>query len=196
MILRKYISVGIYGAIFLSLSVPFALAQNRKGLIVDGVNFENILIGKTTMKEVKAKYGENYETNKNGDYSVEIIYKTLGLTFYACAADPNKEIFDIVFESPAAIKTSKGIILGKSTLGDVYRIYKSPGEKTYSDSDQPGMFFFVKTDDSSDAYEPLIPEPDSKEEKVHKAKIIKRIELVELSGSRQCDAMFPPKDDK
>ena len=46
-----------------------------------------------------------------------------GLSFYLCQADKQQEIFDIEMRAPFKVKTSKGIVLGESTLDDVQRIY-------------------------------------------------------------------------
>ncbi|HQX54369.1 MAG TPA: hypothetical protein PLP07_00475 [Pyrinomonadaceae bacterium] len=193
----RFVSKAIGGAFLLAAVAPMADAQKTKGLIVEGVSYEKVLIGKTTMQEVKTIYGKNYETFENGNYSVVISYKSLGLSFYACTQDPKKEIFDITFEAPAKVRSSKGIILGKSKLSDVFRIYEGQGEQTYSDSDQTGVLFFVREDSfGDDAYQTLSPDADAKEMRIHNAKIIKRIELIEATESRQCDAKFGPQSNQ
>lgn len=192
LVISRVISTVIFGAILFVISVPVALSQKNKGLVVDGVSFENVLIGKSTMKDVIAQYGSNYQLEDLGGYSFELTYKALGLAFYGCQADPNKEIFDVTIIAPAKVRTSKGIVLGKTTLADVYRIYKKQGEKTFSDSDQEGIYFFIsEEDDVDEIYKPIVTFPNLKAERLHNAKVIKRIELVERSGARQCDSMFP-----
>ena len=159
-----------------------------QSLILDeGDGFGDIKIGKSTMKDVISIYGDGYELIDHKKYSYEMVYKDLGLSFYSCQNDPNKEIFVVVFKSPAQVTTSKGIVLGQSTLGDVLRLYSKRGKRTYSDSDQKGVYFYVlEQKDPDEAYKPETFKKGTAEYELHIAKIIKRIELVEKGGLRQC----------
>jgi hypothetical protein len=174
-----------------------------------------------------------------------MLYKNLGLSFYYCAADPNKEIFVIEMEAPARASTNKGILLGLSTIDDVLRVYGEPeggpgleyeGIYFYADEDTDGddgddariapppsetkevqasahpegsetvhsnvsvqrvnsLQYFDPIDKDSDVE---ITNRDSDEDDVEaakttasdRAKIVRRIELIEKSGLRQCDSKF------
>ena len=172
-------------------------AQNPNEYITEGKSFGNIKIEKSTINDAVSIYGKNYELINHKGYSYEFTYRNLGLSFYVCQADRKKKIFSVEFQSPFKVTTSKGIVLGESTLEDVFRIYGEYGERANSDSDQKGVFFFVEDEISSDqAYQPSIFEENSKELELHKAKKIKRINLVGKSGLLQCDGKFGKLQDK
>lgn len=122
-----------------------SLAQSREGFITEGVSLDNIVLGRSTTNDVISVYGNDYKLVNHKDYSYEMIYKKHGLSFYACQADPNKEIFVIEIQSPAKVTTSKGIILGESTMADVLRIY---GETEDFEYENEGIYF--KHDEQSD----------------------------------------------
>lgn len=117
-----------------------SLAQSREGFVLEGESFENILIGKSTMDDVIAAYGTNYELVKHRDYSNQIIYKNLGLSFYSCQADPNKEIFVVQIEAPFKAVTGRGITLGESTYADVVRLYGKVNESS-AGLEYQGVYF-------------------------------------------------------
>ncbi len=194
--MRRKLKVLIVGAMFLICvsGVGVSFAQDDGGLIVEGKSFEKVLIGKTSMDEVAAIYGENYELMNHKGYSYEMIYVSLGLSFFSCQSDPNKEIFDVEIRTPRKAKTGSGIVLGESTLADVFRIYEGVGKRNFSDSDQKGVLFFVEPDhDSNAAYEPEIYEAASAELQAHNQRVIQRIKLIEPGGLRQCSSKFPQK---
>ncbi len=57
------------------------------------------------------------------DYSVELAYKDLGISFFYYPKDDTNEIFGISFKSPFKDRTKNGIELGKSTIEDVAKVY-------------------------------------------------------------------------
>ena len=91
--------------------------------LVDGESLDSIRIGKSTIDDVIANYGPDYNLKKYSDYSNALVYEKLGLIFYSCQDDPKREIFTIVMQSPFNVKTSKGIILGKSTFNELFEAY-------------------------------------------------------------------------
>ncbi len=268
---RHRVTVLFFGVIFLictSIGVV-SFAQNLEGFVIEGESLDNIAIGKSTMDEVIAFYGADYKLITHGKYSYEMIYRKLGLSFYSCQNDPNKEIFSIHIQAPFKATTGKGIVLNESTFDDVFRAYgkwekNSMGfeyekeglyfdyeEETVEDSEeteetenQPNAVnsdektentgftidgesgrentFIIdgeevtelrtgtltngydapfdieqKEEGSSDSIEREESsdesETDKSEEKIIKAKIVKRIQLVEKNGLRQCDSKFPKK---
>lgn len=128
----------------------------------EGVGIEGIVVGKSTMADVIKKFGKNYVKKTYEKYSFSINYPKLGLAFYYCQTDKRKEIFDIEIRAPYKAKTSKGIILGKSTLDDIYKIYgRSADGLEYKGVN----FFYVNS---------------------RGKKIVTVIDIVENSGIRQC----------
>jgi hypothetical protein len=126
-----------------------SLAQSLEGFVNEGVSYDSILIGKSTENDVIATYGKDYKLINHKGYSYEMIYRNLGLSFYYCAADPNKEIFVIEIEPPSKAVTSKGIKLGESTFADVIELYGDGGE-TYSEADYDGVYFYSGEDDEDE----------------------------------------------
>lgn len=128
----------------------------------EGVGVEGIRVGKSTAADVIKKLGKGYQTKKYGKYSTAIVYPKLGLAFYSCQADKKKEIFDIEMRAPFQVKTSKGIVLGKSTLDEVYKIYG----KSKDGLEYKGVSFFYA--------------------KFRGKNTVTVIDIVENSGIRQC----------
>ncbi len=87
-----------------------------------GVGFDGLRIGKSTRSDVIRKYGRNFRTNRHGRYSVQMIYPG-GMSFYYCRKDRQQEVFDIELRAPARVKTANGIVLSKSTIAEVKKIY-------------------------------------------------------------------------
>ncbi len=138
------LALGLF-SIFLLFIGNTSIAQNLDGYIVEGERFDGITIGKSTADSVTAIYGGEYKLIDHKGYSYEMIYKNLGLSFYYCQADPNKEIFVVEIEPPSKVITSKGIILGKSTFDEVFRLY---GETTESSMgfEYKGIVFHFEED--------------------------------------------------
>ncbi|MCD9186846.1 MAG: hypothetical protein LUM44_10455 [Pyrinomonadaceae bacterium] len=128
----------------------------------EGVGIEGIRVGRSTAADVIKKFGKSYQTKKYGKYSTAIVYPKLGLAFYSCQADTKKEIFDIEMRAPFQVKTAKGIVLGKSTLEDIYRIYG----KNKDGLEYKGVSFFYANYKGK--------------------KTVTVIDIVENSGIRQC----------
>lgn len=163
-------------------------AQTRKYKVTDGESFESLKIGEATRSDVEKLYGKDYKLIKHKQYSFEMNYESLNLSFKYCVADPQREIFVVEMRAPANVETSRGIILGESTLGDVAKIYKGYGRRLFSDSDQIGMSFFVEEHkDKNQAYRPAFYSKDSEEWNLLQKKKIIRINLIEENGLRQCD---------
>src|SRR5438874_4855171 len=88
--------------------------------ITEGVGISGILIGKSTASDVVSAFGSKYTVNTHNDYSREIEYADLGLSFYYCLKDKQKRIFLVEVHHGT---TSKGIIIGTSTLKDIQDLY-------------------------------------------------------------------------
>ncbi len=145
------------------LSIP-AEAQRRSSFKVAkaGVGVDGIRVGRSTRADVIRKYGRGFKTVKHGKYSAQMKYRN-GMSFYYCQKDRKQEIFDIELRSPAKVKTAKGIVLGKSTVGQLRRKYGKP----LNDGLQfRGIEFYYTT--------------------YRGKKVITVIDIVEKSGMRQC----------
>lgn len=91
--------------------------------ITEGVGIGGIIVGISTMSDVIATYGEGFKLVEHNKYSYEAKYNKLGLSFYYCYRDEEKRIFSIKIKPPSTGMTSKGIIVGESTLQDVFDLY-------------------------------------------------------------------------
>jgi hypothetical protein len=89
----------------------------------EGVGVEGIIVGRSKMSDVAGKFGKDYKWTVHKKYSYSMSYPKLGLAFYICQSDPKKEIFDIEMRAPFQVRTARGIVLGKSTVDDIERIY-------------------------------------------------------------------------
>jgi hypothetical protein len=130
----------------------------KEGKGMDGVN-----IGKSTMDDIVKKFGKDYKWIVNKKYSYQMNYEKLGLSFYMCQSDKKKQIFVIELRPPYRAKTSKGIILGKSTLEDVQKTYG----KLKSGLEYRGISFYYR--------------------KLNGRNLVTSMDVTENSGIRQCD---------
>lgn len=126
-ILGKCIGAGTI-VIFVLAGISLLTAQTRNGeprggIAIPGLGIESILIGASTLDNVVSDYGDDFSTILHKRYSIEYEYKGLGLAFYACAADPQRRIFNIEITPPYRATTPEGAVLGKSVKNDVTTLY-------------------------------------------------------------------------
>lgn len=161
------VALAIWVSCFLMCSIAEAQStkQTSKVKVVrEGVGFDGIRVGQSTQADVVKKFGKNYKLKTHKKYSYQMIYPN-GVSFYYCQSDKRRQIFDIELRAPFEAKTSKGIILGKSTLEDIYKLY---GKRSKDEGLQyRGVsFFYVKSKGKN---------------------IVTVIDIVENSGIRQCE---------
>jgi len=96
---------------------------------VEGVGIKGITVGKSSQTDVVKKFGKDYEEVTYETYSKQLKYKKLGLSFFYCQSDAKQIIFSIEIRAPFKAVTAKGVVLGKSTVKDVERIYGKPDEQ-------------------------------------------------------------------
>ncbi|HEY0048403.1 MAG TPA: hypothetical protein VGB68_03900 [Pyrinomonadaceae bacterium] len=143
-------------------------AQNKKlstpklNVAKEGVGIEGIVVGKSTMDDVIKRFGRDYNWTTNKKYSYQMTYPKLGLSFYICQADKRKEIFVIEIKSPYRAKTSRGVVLGQSTVEDIEKTYG----KLKSGLEYRGISFYYN--------------------RVGRKRIVSSIDVTENSGIRQC----------
>lgn len=116
---------------FRAPSATVSQTQSQKDKINDGIGVGEILIGDSSAADVEARYGTKYKLINMNDYSFRMDYADLGLAFYYCHKDEKKKVFLVELHHGVS---SKGIIVGQSTLRDVFRTY---GEQP--SGDQPDI---------------------------------------------------------
>lgn len=117
--------------------------------VTAGLGLEGIAVGYSNMNSVVAKFGDEFSLIEHKVYSFEIRYSDKGLSFYYRHSDPKKKIFCIAIRPPCRAFTARGIVLGESTLQDVFNAY---GESRFSTTtametwffEYPGVAFHVK----------------------------------------------------
>ncbi len=159
--------------LFVLLLTFSAIAQNKPkpqenyNLIKEGKGMSGITVGVSTMDDVVEKFGKEYKWIVNKKYSYQMNYYRLGVAFYMCQSDKKKQIFVIEMKSPYKAKTSKGIIMGKSTVEDVEKKYG----KLKSGLEYRGISFYYN--------------------KVAGKKVVTEIDVTETTGIRQCKEAKP-----
>lgn len=131
-------------------------------VIKEGKGMSGITVGVSTMDDVVKKFGKEYKWLVNKKYSYQMNYYRLGVAFYICQSDKRKQVFVIEMKAPYKAKTSKGIVLRKSTVEDIERLYG----KSKSGLEYRGINFYYN--------------------RVGKERIVTGIDIVENSGIRQC----------
>jgi hypothetical protein len=139
-----------------------AKSQENYNIVKEGKGMSGITIGRSSMDDVIKKFGKEYKWIVNKKYSFQMNYYRLGLAFYICQSDKKKQVFVMEIKAPYKAKTSKGIILGKSTLEEVQKKYG----KLKSGLEYRGVSFYYN--------------------KVDGKNIITEIDITENSGIRQC----------
>lgn len=147
----------------------------NNNVIIDGHGLESFEIDKTRAKDVIKKLGRQFTEIKHKEHSVQLYYQDLGVSFYYMQGDNTQEIFSIVFSKPFNGRTSKGIVLGQSTMEDVIKTYGEPDWSTCDNcdfwtSEYEGIQFSVERDKSLPQY-PL-------DEEVHRKRRIVEIEVT------------------
>lgn len=106
-------------------SLSVVKSNSEMVLLTEGVGVENIVIDKSRADDVIKTFGKKFSLIKHGEHSSEMYYKKSCLSFYYMQNDKEKTIFDVTATLPCErnIATSKGIILGYSSLQEVVRIY-------------------------------------------------------------------------
>lgn len=117
-------------------------AKNQKlNLALEGRGVAGVVVGQFTMSDIIRKFGKKYKLITHSKYSYQMKYEKIGLSFYACQSDKQKKIFSIEMRPPFRVKTSRGIILGKSKVKDVLRIYGAPEDENSSWFEYKGVDF-------------------------------------------------------
>jgi uncharacterized alpha/beta hydrolase family protein len=117
---KSYFEMALVLLIVCLLAVSTSVAQskdkNKKETkktektttVKEGVGFNGLQVGKSTMADVIKKFGKDYKWTAFKKYSYSMSYPKLGLAFYMCQTDKRKQIFDIELRAPFQGRTSKG----------------------------------------------------------------------------------------
>lgn len=114
-------------------------------LISEGLGVRGVYLWRSNADDVAAVYGKDFELVGHGPRTVEMRYAARDLSFFYCQADPHKRIIGIECRAPFNGFTARGIVLGKSTVRDVFKAYGEAepaagvgGRRTFS---YPGIEF-------------------------------------------------------
>lgn len=115
--------------------------QTLDALVEDGVGFGG---ARLDMKraELDEKLGAPAHVVQHERYSIELDYPN-GVHAYTCFGDSDAKIFYLEATAPLRVATTRGIMLGKSTMRDVFRAY-GKGKWLTSDGED---FWRVEYDD-------------------------------------------------
>jgi hypothetical protein len=122
-------------------------ARTRE-LISEGLSVGRIYAGRSTTDDVAEVYGKTFTTVEHGAQISEMRYETLGLSFYYRRADEQKRVCGIETRAPFEGFTARGIVLGKSNVGDVIKAYGTAEPKAWSERsawiiEYPGVQFVL-----------------------------------------------------
>ena len=114
--------------IIFSLANAAAIASAQQArpqslYVTAGMGVEGITVGYSTKSSVVAKYGDVYDLVEHNKYSYEMDYGEYGLSFWYRYSDPQQKIFAIAVKPNSHGFTSRGIVVGRSTLKDVFDAY-------------------------------------------------------------------------
>src|SRR4051812_12408281 len=125
------IIVLVLSNVLTALSAPYAaMAQGQDSVYAaEGIGIDGVAVGYSTMETVAARYGKEFRLVEHGTYSYEMDYADLGFSFWYRHEDPQKKIFCITLKPPCQCFTARGILVGKSTIQDVFNAY---GESKFS----------------------------------------------------------------
>jgi hypothetical protein len=150
-------------------------SKDTAPILQEGVGVLDIVVGRSSRTAVVESLGEDYGAVRHKEYSIEMVYEELGLSFVYLQDDPKELIISVVAEHPFAGQTSKGMGIG-STMSEVVASYGKPNywnadpEGTYT-ATYNGVWFTIERDTSLQRY-PV-------DEEVHLPREIIRISIRE-----------------
>ena len=146
-----------------------------------GIGVEGITVGHSTKSSVASKYGDKYDLIEHNKYSYEMNYEEYGLSFWYRYSDPGQKIFAIAVKPNSHGFTSRGIVVGRSTLKDVLDAYgktefstTSSEETWFAEYPELGIAFHVEYKSSDN-------DKGGDQQKLLKRKIIE-IEILQIEG--------------
>jgi hypothetical protein len=98
--------------------------------IYPGKGFDEVVIGKTNLEDIRNRLSKDCSIINHGTFSVEMACPLKGISFYfdyedynAIKPDNKKYFTSISLTPPFKGKTPEGIVLGASKLSDVEKVY-------------------------------------------------------------------------
>jgi hypothetical protein len=138
----KFIGHNIFGiALSVTLSVFANLVQTADPgvYVAAGFGIDGITVGYSTKNSVTSKYGDDYALIEHNHYSYEIRYRDTGMSFWYRYEDPEQRIFSIGLRPESRAFTGQGIVVGRSSLQDVFNAYGK--SESYTTSAEESWFF-------------------------------------------------------
>lgn len=165
------ITLSVTFSVFVSL-VP---AEGRAVYAAAGLGIDGITVGYSTKNSVTSKYGDDYVLIEHDHYSYEIRYRNTGMSFWYRYEDPEQRIFSIALRPESRAFTGRGIVVGRSSLKDVFNAYGKSDPSTTNTAETwffeyQGIKFHIEYKSSD---KPLVPE------KLIKRRVIE-IEIVAM----------------
>jgi len=179
MLLSLTLSVLVMGSLLANVGQS---TSHEWTYITEGVGISGIFINKSTASDVAVAFGNKFTVHTHNEYSREIQYTDLGLSFYYCLKDKQKRIFLIEVHHGT---TQKGIMIGRSTLHDVYDFYGKEDDRGSCDSascvyEYKGVQFYV---------EPLHPVANDAETDPSQMKVVEIDVMAPDKSSNFCDGI-------
>ncbi len=121
-----------------------------------GIEGIDIIIDTSNVKDVIELFGNKYQTIKQSSLT-NLFFEDLGLTFSYMPQDANFVIREISVQAPFIAHTSNGIVLGQSTMENVWEFYNHRRCFTgsnYAYRPQEGVSFYIKRKPNQDGFDP------------------------------------------
>lgn len=136
--------------------INIAFSQTNLIIPTKGIEGNPVVIDSTNISEVINLYGKDFlKTEKS--WGTYYLYDKIGLTFEINPFDKNQIVRSIYAESPFQAITSNGIVLNKSSMNDVWKLYNNNGcytGKNDAYSPQKGVTFYINKDSNEKGYNP------------------------------------------
>jgi hypothetical protein len=109
--------------VLLALTVMLLVQSPQRIYVTAGLGIDGIAVGYSTKKTVVARYGEEDSLTEHNKYSYEMKYADEGISFWYRSDDAEQKIFAISLWPESRAFTGRGIVVGQSTLKDVFDAY-------------------------------------------------------------------------
>jgi len=104
--------------------------------VVEGVGFLKFQVDKFTKDTVLKYFGTCFKEINHNNYSIEINYNDLGISFYYLYKTKPEKIFAVALSENFKGRTKRGFSISSMTLNDVLNIYGNPAWSYNEESDE------------------------------------------------------------
>lgn len=146
----------IFSTISFIVWINIAFSQTNLIIPTKGIEGIPVVIDSTNISEVINLYGDNYSKTEKS-WGTDYQYDKIGLTFEINPYDKNQIVRSIYVEYPFQAYTINGIVLNKSTMNDVLKLYTYSvcyTDINYACSSQKGVSFYINKDSNEKGYNP------------------------------------------